>query len=58
MNVERDERIIKLSDEGHAYSTIAERLGISRSAVSGVVFRHKHPDVKNCRRRMKKEDAA
>jgi len=57
MNKERDEKIIKLAAEKHAYSAIAERLGMSRSAVSGVMFRHKHPEVKRGRA-VVKEDAA
>jgi len=46
MNVERNAKIMKLVAEGYAYSAIAERMGMTRNAVSGVVFRHKHPDVK------------
>jgi len=39
----RNEQIIAMAGK-KSYSVIGQELGISRSAVAGVVFRHRHPN--------------
>ena len=38
-NYDRNKKALELVDSGLSFGTVAERLGISRSAVSGIVFR-------------------
>ena len=43
-NRKRNAVICKLADEQRlSYAVIAEMIGVSRNAVAGVVFRHRHP---------------
>jgi hypothetical protein len=41
MNQERNQRVLQLISEGKSYGQAADEVGISRSAVAGIVHRSK-----------------
>lgn len=44
-NTERDQRVVDLVSGGGTYTTVAVLAGITRNAVSGIMFRHNNPGL-------------
>lgn len=46
----RAKRVIGLVRDGHTFSEVAELVGVSRSSVAGIIYRHRNPDAVRLRR--------